>query len=605
MSRRLLDRASVAAALYLAATLVMTWPIIAGIGRDIPGDLGDPAFVAGIMAWGAEHWLALLGGDPGAASRFWDAPFFTPEPMAIVYSEHFALHSLLTLPLYAITRNPVLCYNVWFLSTFVLSGLGVYLLVRELTGRSGAAFVAGLAFAFAPYRIGSLAHLQVLSSQWMPFVLFGLRRYFGSRNTDALLGAGVALWAQNLSSGYYMVFFGPFVALYALVEMWTRRLLGNLEVWKHLAVTAMAAIAATLPFAAPYLIKQTATARTLSEVVNYSADLKGWLTASEFMNVWGWLHLYVKTEGLLFPGVTVVVLAGIGLWRGWAAGHGRAPVRDEPVTTALPLAPGTPIQSEHQGARVAALFGALALVLSFWLSLGPRIELHTQPTGFPALYKPAFDYVPGVNSARAPARFAMITVLALSVLAGMGLAAFDSPRRRRYLFAAGALLMVEGSAFPLPVNGTWTSAPEEFLPPEARLHRLADAPQVYRFLSRLEGPVVVVHFPFGLPEREIQYCYYAAQHGKRIVNGYSGAFPFRYSTAVQSFRSPLNDPVTVPFLIDRLHTTHIVVHSSAYVGNRGMPVIAMFERAGWRRVANFDGDYVLEKDTSRATSPGK
>ena len=161
---------------------------------------------------------------------------------------------------------------------------------------------------------------------------------------------------------------------------------------------------------------------------------------------------------------------------------------------------------------------------------------------------------------------------------------------------------MEGSAFPFPVNGTWTSAPEEFVPPEAQLHTLAEAPQVYQFLSRLDGPVVVVHFPFGLPEREIQYSYYAALHGKKIVNGYSGAFPFRYATAVQSFRSPLADPVTVEYLIDGLKTTHIVVHTSAYVGNRGVAVIAMFERAGWHRVADFNGDYVLENDSRRTAT---
>ena len=54
---------------------------------------------------------------------------------------------------FAATGNMVLCYNLLFLSTIVLAGWGMYLLVRELTGRPLAAFVAGLAFAFAPYRI--------------------------------------------------------------------------------------------------------------------------------------------------------------------------------------------------------------------------------------------------------------------------------------------------------------------------------------------------------------------------------------------------------------------------------------------------------------------
>jgi hypothetical protein len=592
MNHRLFDRATVVTALYAVITLVMTWPVARGLDRDIPGDLGDPAFVAGIMAWGANHWIALFTGHFAAASHFWDAPFFAPEPMAIVYSEHLALHSLLTLPAYVITRNPVLCYNLWFLSTFVLSGLGMYLLVRELTGRSVSAFVAGLAFAFAPYRIGSIAHLQVLSSQWMPLVLFALRRYFAGRNSDALLGAGAALWAQNLSSGYYMLFFAPFVALFALVEMATRQLLRRFEVWRDLAVTAGVAVAATLPFAVPYVIKQTATTRTLREVINYSADLKGWLTASEFMTLWGGAHAFVKAEGLLFPGVTVVPLAVYGIWRAARVGFGRDRVR---LSGRLPMAPGRPIQSESQGARVVLIFGTVALLLSFWLSLGPQIEIETQPTGFPALYKLVWDYVPGYTAARAPARFAMITVLALSMLAGMGLATLDVPRRRRFLPVAALFLLAEGAAFPLPVNRTWSSAPDEFLQPEPRLHPLAEAPPVYQFISRLPDSVIVAHFPFGLPEREIQYTYYAALHGKRIVNGYSGAFPVRYTRDLQSLRAPLVDSVTANYILERAGTTHIVVHTSAYVGNRGVHVVNMFVSNGWRRVAEFDGDLVLER----------
>jgi hypothetical protein len=54
------------------------------------------------------------------------------------------------------------------------------LFVREISGNPRAAFVAGLLFAFAPYRFPQSSHLQVLSSQWMPFALYGFRRFFDS-----------------------------------------------------------------------------------------------------------------------------------------------------------------------------------------------------------------------------------------------------------------------------------------------------------------------------------------------------------------------------------------------------------------------------------------
>ena len=180
-----------------------------------------------------------------------------------------------------------------------------------------------------------------------------------------------------------------------------------------------------------------------------------------------------------------------------------------------------------QGLRVAAVFGTLTLVVSFWLSLGPEIQLATHTIHFPALYRYAWEYLPGFDASRVPARFATLTVLALALLAGCGLALLDRGRGRgRWLLAvAGAIVLVEGSAFPLPVNGTWSSAPTEFDLPAARLPRLADAPPVYRALAQLDRRAVIAHFPFGLPEREIQYGYYAFLTHRRSSMATAARFP--------------------------------------------------------------------------------
>ena len=44
-------------------------------------------------------------------------------------------------------------------------------------------------------------------------------------------------------------------------------------------------------------------------------------------------------------------------------------------------------------------------------------------------------------------------------------------------------------------------------------------------------------------------------------------------------RSSLADPTPVGYLIDTLRTTHIVVQTSAYIGNRGSPLIAFAGRS--------------------------
>ncbi len=52
---------------------------------------------------------------------------------------------------------------------------------------------------------------------------------------------------------------------------------------------------------------------------------------------------------------------------------------------------------------------------------------------------------------------------------------------------------------------------------------------------------MIAHFPFGLPEREIQYGYYAFLNHRRILNGYSGSFPISYRLRVPTLRLPLAD----------------------------------------------------------------
>lgn len=568
-----LDRPAVAFALYLFATLVMTWPVVTGLTRDLPSDLGDPAFVSALLTWGSEHYLRLLGGDLRAVTHFWNAPWFYPDPLATAFSEHFLLHSLLTLPVYMASGNVILCYNLLFLSTFALSGLGMYLFVRELTGRSPAAFVAGLAFAFAPYRIGSIEHLQVLSSQWMPFVLYGLRRYFRTRERRPLIGASLALLAQHLSSGYYMVFFGPFVALYVITEIAAARLWREIRIWLEVGAAGAAAIVLTLPFAVPYLIVRNKynSGKELQDLSIYAADLLGWITASPRLTIWGGMQTFVKAEGYLFPGVTVLCLALLGVFAGWRAASSKE--SPPPATTA------------------AALFGTATVVLSFWLSFGPQVQYATEPTGLPAIYSIPYAVIPGFDVARVPARFAMITVLGLAALAGLGLARMDV-RHRWAVALCGVLILAEGAPVPLQVNRTWTTYPDELRLPEPRIYPATELPPVYRYLRTLDN-AVIAHLPFGAPEREIQYDYYAAIHGRRTVNGYSGAFPPSWLMRLAEMRNAAANPKAAQSRMFSDGVTHLVIHAGAWVDGTGRTLVAEFDRAnGFERVATFGDDYV-------------
>ena len=161
-----------------------------GLSRDIPWDLGDSLLNCWILSWDADHLLRFLSGNMHALRGFWDANIFYPEPLTLAYSEHLFAQAVQMLPVYALTHNIILCYNLLFLSTFVLSGLGMFLFVREVTASPNAGFVAGLIYAFAPLRVPQFAHLQVISSQWMPFALYGLRRYFDEKGSGSPFSSG-------------------------------------------------------------------------------------------------------------------------------------------------------------------------------------------------------------------------------------------------------------------------------------------------------------------------------------------------------------------------------------------------------------------------------
>jgi hypothetical protein len=328
---------------YLAVSVFATWPLAAGLTRHVPWDLGDPQLVMWILAWDCEQLLAILTGDLSRIATFFNAPIFHPAPLTLAYSEHFLAQAIQVLPVYAVTRDPILSYNLLFLSTFVLSGLGTYLFVRELTGDGRAAFVAGLLFAFAPYRMPQGPHLQVLSSQWMPFALYGFRRFFDAVGGPAavapsalwpaspkpwrrregprrrwlrpLAGAGAALVAQNLSCIYYMLYFTPFAAAYVIWEAVQRGLWRSRRVILAVGATAAAVILISLPVLLPYVaVRETLElTRSQGETIRYSADVYSYATAASGQVLWGSAaRAFPKPEGDLFPGLVVLALALIG-----------------------------------------------------------------------------------------------------------------------------------------------------------------------------------------------------------------------------------------------------------------------------------------------------
>ena len=92
----------------------------------------------------------------------------------------------------------------------------------------------GSPMASVPYRIDQLAHLQVLSSYWMPLALLGLHRYLAEPRWQWLTLFGLSSLLQGLSNGYYLLFFP------VLVAGWLVWFLPSAHRWKRLGAVGVA-----------------------------------------------------------------------------------------------------------------------------------------------------------------------------------------------------------------------------------------------------------------------------------------------------------------------------------------------------------------------------
>ncbi len=532
-----------AALAFLALALAATWPLGRVLTASLPGDYGDPLFVVWAMAWAAQHLTRALTGDVGALASMWNAPIFAPEVNTLAYSDHFLGPAFQALPIYWLTGNPILAYNVIWLSTFVLSGLGAYLLVRELTGSRLGGLVAGSLFAVNDFRAAAIAHLQTLSAHWVPFALVGVLVFARSGSRGALALATVSVILLNATSGYYTLYCGPLIAAFAVTVLarhtaWRTRAGGI-----ALGIAAAVVILTEVPLVLPYLELQRVEqfARTRVELEAFSLTL----------------DLYRDRLPYLAP-MLLLSAASLLPWRADAR------------------------------VRWAVAFFAVAGVLGLWLSLGPVPRLNGAPLGLPGLYDLLYTYVPGYSGLRAVSRIAIVLTASLAVLAGIGAAWLQQHGGRTGVALAGVLaaahLTVQWMG-PMPLDAPLLTPGLQPIP--AYLRPVVAAPDIYRAVAATAPETILVELPIGDPGYELRYQYFGLMHGRPLLNGYSGYFPRSYRDRVATLANPLAQADAAWAAL--APATHVVVHARAWSDERGTAIGAWLASRGAVVIAAHDG----------------
>lgn len=500
--RRRMVGAIAVTVLFAGLTAIMTFPQVRYLGTGVTVDVGDPLLSTWKISWIAHQ----ITRDP---LHLFDANIFHPARYTLAFSDAVLVPALTVAPLLWLGVPQLVAYNLLLLSGFALSGLGMFVLVRSLTGQVGAALVAGFVFAFLPFRFMHYAHLELQMAQWMPLCLWAFHRTVEKgRLRDGLL-TGLFFALQTLSSLYYGIFFATFFVPLAgvlLIAAGRERMLRSV---RPLAAGALLASVLIAPIGIPYLAaRQTVGQRPLSEIAFYSATPQNYLAAHPRNALLGQRTAQLgQQERELFQGVVVPLIALAAFW--------------------------PPLSAARIG------YG-LALALAFDASLGfngiSYAWLHT--------------FVLPYKGLRVPARMAMLVGLALSVLVGYGVARLTA--RRTTWVAAGLTLAIAVLVFvedrsTLQLGQVWTSPPP-----------------IYERL-RNEPSSVLLELPLKTPDIYLEpvYMYFSTFHWHKLVNGYSGFSPPSYSYLL-GLMATFPDETSIAEL-RRRDVDFVVVHGALFV----------------------------------------
>lgn len=523
---------------YLILTLVMTYPLVAHFTDGVLGTPGDN-FEYLYKLWWFKHALFDLGVSP-----FFNADVFYPEGYHLALHEMSLTNISLGMPL-TVLGGETVSYNALVLMSFVLSGFGAYLLTFRLTRQRLAALLSGVVYAFCSYRMAHLGagHLNLLGTQWLPFLFLCLEQVLEARRMLSAILLGIFFALSALSSWYY----APTAVIFAAVYMlwrgrpWRERIqaryLGKLLVVS--AVVAGLLMAPSIVYTAQQW-NQREMAFSLHEVDIFSASVGDLIMANPMHPIWGrWVASYYLErqdvpEYMIGLSWVAIGLAVVALWPRLKE-SGTRPGRERVssayallLALSIVLALGTTLHIGGQRVYIAVPAWIERGFTAVMGLLANRLALHPMPAYYDlrlagAIYVPLptllfYLYLPFFDAMRVWTRFGLISAFAVAILAGIGLArvmqGVGIARRARWSALIGWLCLVavafELLAVPYPLG--WSEVRSQ---------------PVDRWLAQRVGGGSVAQFPLWKAEHGAA-LYATMHHAKPIVYGYGAFFPCRY-----------------------------------------------------------------------------
>lgn len=464
-------------AAYLLLACLLTWPLVTRLGSVYPTSevwFGlDPNMYIWWMDWVGKILTGRLHYPPGMMV-YW--------PVGVTpWAGYDGLLMLVVgVPVNLLTGNPILAYNLFILACFLAAAWCAYCLVWHLTGSRYAAALAGLIFGFSPYiMVRALLHPNLLMIFVVPLLALAAIKFLERPSAGRALGLGLAVLLAALSSWYYAI--GGLVFL-AIAAAWHWRTL-----WRHRQASVLAAllVAAALALPAlPILLSDTGGGRPATDklVDSLGARPSNLVMPHEYTNVFGGLTAEAYEQVFLYGtrgnawestsylGAILIGMIAVFLWR----------------------------RREWPDSRPWFWF-TVALVL-YILAMGNFIGVfgHRIPLPFKWL-REIFPF----SLVRAPNRFFVYTLMAVTVMSGYVLACLARRTKRFHLalftVVLVALLLAERAIIPF-------------------YHREVKVPEFYRTIAADPEKYAIADLPIKYPGFSL-YNQYQMTHGRPLVAG--------------------------------------------------------------------------------------
>ena len=582
---------------FCLCTAVMTWPWVLHL-RDAVADRGDPYMIAWTLWWDYHQTF----NDP---LQLFNANIFYPYQYTLAFSENDYGIAILFFPLFALGFKPLTVHSTATFLGFAFSGYGAFRLTRTLTGKNGPAWIAGLVFAFIPFRFHVLSHLHYLFAGWIPLMLESLVLFARRPGWKRASWMGTAFFMNGLSCVSWLIMtIVPLALTVIFLVIVHKSLWRSRNFWIRGGVAIAIASVALFPFLWPYYKVSVIYGLRWPwwEFALNSPSLIHWFKAEPRNKVWQNFGSHIPGGHKLFPGVLVPLLALASLVLrkrvspGWIARSFtwllNSVIAVAAVVVLLAIGYGDRVYT-FLGYRVVRLNDrsinhAIVIIL---IALGARVGL-----GLPALLRHfkdrtrsqirisdsepdreaigvglvwtvagflsslganfffnrwLHDYLFLFQSIRLPARAAMVCYLGLAVLAGIGASRVASraqqvfARRRlqpAVMVLVGLALLFELHAAPLRIENGEVN-------PSSLSLRLRQ--------TQMSGGLV--ELPSGIEVSQHFYMLRAADHGKPLVN------------ATSSFISPLTDQINKASegrialgfmdLLEKIPASYLVIHN--------------------------------------------